>query len=191
MADEEVKVEPKEKNSGNMMMIIVVALVVVSMAISAVSLITVMNINKSIANLGETATEDGEAMDSSQLSVMDIETFDFSENFIFIFDDAEDPDLTHNIVVEISVGVYNPVEPTKEQKEIPEMAASALTTLATKETIIRSGLESMMKSKSFEDFQTVESIDMVKADILKYLQERLVNETIIDVYFNNMLTSSR
>jgi flagellar basal body-associated protein FliL len=191
MAEEEEKVVPKEKSSGNLMMIVVVALVGLSMVISVVSLLQVMSINSAIATLGQGSEEDGEGMSSDQISVNDIEIFNFSENFIFIYDDPEDPEVTHNIVVEISVGIFNPVEPTKEQKDIAEMALAATTTLASKEKIIRDGLESMMKTKTYADFQSPEALDMVKADILKYLQDRLVNETIIDVYFNNMLTSSR
>ncbi len=174
MADEEEKVVPQKASNGNLILIIGVALIVISLALSAVSLITIMGISKQL-----TAPEEDEmVMDSGEISLLEINTFKFSESFIFIF---ESETMTNNVVVDISIGVHN----TAEDAE----AVSGL--LTGSESIIRDGVERLVKQKSFSDFETAESMDAVKAEILTYLQERLVTESIIDVYFNNLLTTSK
>ena len=183
MADEEKVVEKSSGGGlGALLPMITLGLVIVAIGISAVSLISVMGVNSSIQEL--IANEEKVELLPGEIPVTEIETFGFAENFIFSYEDKEDSDLTHTVVVDISIGMHNTEDTAEEVTEIKGQ-------LTSKELIIRDGLESMMKSKSFDDFQTEESLGLLKADILAYLQGRLGTGVIIDIYFNNMLTTSR
>lgn len=175
--DEEEKVVPKKKDSNKIIILIGVALIVISLVISLVSLLSIMGLKKSMVDPEEEQIEEDE---TSVVSLLDIDIFDFSKNFIFIFEDT-DKDIVNNVVVDISVGYLN------TEKESAVLAD----TLSSKEAIIRDGIESLVKEKDFSDFKTRESMDNLKSEIKDYLQEILVTELILDVYFNNLLTTSR
>lgn len=169
--------KPKEKSSGGLLPLIGLALTVVTLGISVFTLLTVMNMSKKIE---EPEVVEEEVM-SGEISVLDIDTFQFSNTFTFIFQNPEKEGSTDNVVVDISVGILS------TEKD----AAVVAETLTSKEVIIRDGLEALVKSRSFSDFATTESIAKLKEEILVYLKERLATEAIVDVYFGNLLTSSR
>lgn len=180
MADEEVVVE-KKSGGGGLIPLITLVLVVVSVGISAFSLVTVMGLSNSMTMMAE--GESKPELEPGTVSVLEIETFAFSENFVFRYKGVDDPDVTDTVVVDISVGVLS-------NEDTAEDAASLMTLMSSKEDIIRSGLETLMTSESFEDFKTEEGQTLIKEDILNYLQERLVTDLIIDVYFTNTITQS-
>ena len=120
---------------------------------------------------------------AGEISVLEIETFDFTNQFILTYTDTVDSEVTHNVVVNISLGLHNTDDTAKE-------VATITTTLTSKETIIRSGLEDLLKSKTFDDW-SVENQEALRTEILTHLQERLATSVLIDVYFSNYLTSSR
>jgi len=178
MAEDEEKVVAKTKDSSKIIMIVGVALVVISMVISILSFLTITSLKKSLVVSEEEAVveEGGEVV--TPLSEIDI--FSFGKDFIFIFEDKEEK-VSNNVVVSINIGYIN------TEKESEELAA----TLSSKESIIRDGLESLVKTKSFDDFKTKESLDSLKEEMKAYLQKILGSELIVDVYFNNLLTTSR
>lgn len=176
-ADEEEKVVPEKKGgSNNLIMIIGVALIVISLALSAVSLLTIMNINNKLEAPEETVAE-GEA---AVVPLNEITTFGFTDDFIFIFEDVEN-DVTNNVVVGISVGLHNTAEDF----------ADVQTTISGSESILRSGIGAIMARKSYDDFKSSEGMDGLTSEIKGYLQEILVTETVVDVYFHDMLTSTK
>ncbi|VDN46313.1 Flagellar protein FliL [Petrocella atlantisensis] len=173
------KVAKKPQDKSKIVMMIGVVLIIVSLIFSMISLITIMGISKALR--GEEEAAELEENGPPQISVNDIEPFIFSEKFIFIYNDTGNTDKVHNVVVEIGVGIL------ATEKD----AAKVLETMTTRETILRDGIETLMKSKSYEDFASAESTDALKNEILLYLQSRLESESIVDVYFNNLLTSSK
>lgn len=184
MADEDNVVEEGKKSGGGLggiIPLITLVLVVVSIGISTFAMIQTMGAVKAIQD-AQTEAEKPE-LTPGEISVMEIDIFTFTDDFIFIYEDPEN-DLTHNVVVSIGVGLHN-------TKETAEEVATVTATLTSKETIIRDGLGTLMKTKSFDDFKTSESQEALKQDILTYLQERLVTTVIVDVYFNDILTTSR
>ena len=180
--EEEVVVEKSKGGGGGLIPLITLVLVVVSIGVSAFSLITVMGMNSAMKE----ATMEAEKpeMIPGEVSVLEIETYAFTDQFIFTYRDAVDTDVNHNVVVNINIGLHN-TEDTADE------VATVTTTLTSKETIIRAGLESMLKAKTFDDWDIAENQEALRGEILTYLQERLATTVIIDVYFNNYLTSSR
>lgn len=178
MADEEEKVVAEKKGgSNNLILIVGVALIVISLALSAVSLITIMQINSKI-NTPEGEEEAG--VDTALIPLTEITSFDFADEFIFIFNDVEN-DLTHNIVVSITIGMHNKADDFTDVQ----------TTLTNSEKILRSGIEGMINGKTHEVFATPQSMELLEEEIRAYLNERLLTETVIDVYFHNKLTSTK
>lgn len=175
MADNEEKVVPKQSGNGNLILIVGVALIVISLALSAVSLMTIMSINK---KLEMTATEEEAGMDPTEISLLEIDTFAFTEDFILVYPNENGK--SDNVVVQISVGIHNKADD----------ATDVLATLGEKEKILRDGVEELLMNKKFIDFATPEGKAAIKDEILLYLQQKLGTETIIDVYFNNFLTAS-
>jgi len=173
------KVAKKPQDKSKMVMMIGVVLIIVSLIFSMISLITIMGISKALR--GEEEAAELEENGPPQISVNDIQPFTFTEKFIFIYKDTGDSGKTHNVVVEIGAGIL------ATEKD----AAKVLESMTTRETILRDGIETLMKSKSYEDFVSAESTDAIKKEILLYLQSRLESETIVDIYFNNLLTSSK
>ena len=181
MADEEEGVvEKKSGGGGGLIPLITLVLVVVSVGVSAFSLVTVMGLKKSLMVAEEEMQPDIEA---GQVSVLEIETFAFTENFVFRYKGLEDPEVTDTVVVDISVGVHS-------NEDTADDALELMALMSSKEAIIRSGLETLMTTVAFEDFKSEEGQALIKADILTYLQERLVTDLIIDVYFTNTITQS-
>lgn len=176
--DDEEKVVPKQQDNGKLIMIIGVALIVISLALSAVSLITIMSMNSKLAAPEEALEE--ELAETGEISVMEIETFAFTESFIFIFND-EEAGKVNNVVVDISVGVHN----TADDYDL------VMENLSSKESILLDGLEDLVKVKTYSDFKTPDSMEVVKNEILLYLQKKLETEAIIDVYFNGLLTTTK
>lgn len=175
MADNEEKVVPKSSGNSNLIIIIGVALIVISLALSAVSLMTIMSIN---SKLEATAEAEEEALDPGVISVLEIDTFSFTEDFIFIFENEDGS--SNNVVVNISVGIHN----------VADDAETVAATLAGKETILRDGVEGLVMRKTYQDFKSPEGISALKAEILSYLKAQLGTETLIEIYFNNLLTTS-
>lgn len=175
-ATEEVKA-PKG-DSGKLLLLVALVMIVVSIAISAISLVSIMGLKSQMAMQAEEAAKPD---DMGEIPVGEIDTFAFTENFIFIFTDKDDPSVTHNVVVDISVGIHN----TEDD------FADVLADLSSKEVILRDGLGALVLDWTFDDFTTNEGIEGVKADILTYIQGRLGSSSIVDVYFSNMLTSTR
>lgn len=174
MADNEEKVVPKSGGNGNLILIIGVALIVISLALSAVSLITIMGIS---AKLNAPEEVDPENMDPSMISVLEIDTFAFTEGFTLIYEDADGK--SANVVFDMGIGIHNVAEDVEDVK----------TTLADKQTIIRDGVETLLSNKQYTDFKSEEGKAAVKAEILAYLKTTLGTESIIDVYFNNLITT--
>ncbi|PKM68090.1 MAG: hypothetical protein CVU95_05435 [Firmicutes bacterium HGW-Firmicutes-2] len=172
------KVAKKPQDKSKIVMMIGVVLIIVSLIFSMISLITIMGISKALR--GEEAAAELEENGPPQISVNDIEPFTFSEKFIFIYND-QNSSRVHNVVVEIGVGIL------KTNRD----AGKVLETMTTRETILRDGIETLMKSKTYEDFASADSTSALKNEILAYLQTRLESESIVDVYFNNLLTSSK
>lgn len=181
MADEENVVAEKSSGGGGLIPLITLVLVVISIGVSAFSLITVMGVSSSMKEAAMEAEKP--EMVAGQVNVLEIETFDFTNQFILTYTDVVQPDMTHNVVVNISLGLHN-TEDTADE------VATVTSTLTTKETIIRSGLEELLKAKTFDDWN-VENQEALRSEILTYLQGRLSTNVIIDVYFSNYLTSSR
>lgn len=181
MADEDNVVVEKSSGGGGLIPLITLVLVVVSIGVSAFSLITVMGVSSSMKEAAMEAEKP--EMVPGEVNVLEIDTFDFTNQFILTYTDVQQADLNHNVVVNISLGLHN-TEDTAEE------VATVTTTLTSKETIIRSGLEDLLKAKTFEDWN-VENQESLRSEILTYLQGRLSTNVIIEVYFSNYLTSSR
>ena len=180
MADEE-KVVVQKNSGGGIIPLITLVMVVVSIIVSAISLIQVMSVSNAMKEMA-TETTKSEGMEGV-FEVGELDTWNFTEQFIFQYKNMEDPGVTDTVVVDISLGILNNKETTKD-------AAALKTTLTSKENIIRSGVESMMTKEQFADFQTTEGLQKIKGDLLQYLQERLVSDLIVDVYFTGKLTTS-
>lgn len=180
--EEEVVVEKKSGGgAGGLIPLITLVLVVVSVGLAAFSLVTVMGLKKNLMTTEE--EELVEDVEPGQISVLEIETFAFTENFVFRYKGIEDPEVTDTVVVDMSVGVHS-------NEDTAEEAAELMALMSSKEAIIRSGLETLMTTVAFEDFKSEEGQTVIKGDILTYLQERLVTDLIIDVYFTNTITQS-
>lgn len=179
MADEDnVVVESSGAGSGGLIQLVTLLLVVISIGISAFSMITVVGLKKELT--AEIEAEEEEVL-AEEVSVTDIDTFAFTEGFTFMYNDVNEPKSNKTVVVDISVGILS-------TKETEEEALDLMTLISDNETIVRDGLESLMTMKTFEDFQTEEGQSVIKADIIKYLQKRLETDLIIDVYFNNYIS---
>lgn len=176
--DEEVKAPPKEKDSGKLLMIVAIALIAVSMALSAVSLLTVMNISKSLVKQEEALAEEEGPV---SIPVTEINTFNFTDKFILQFKDVEDEKTTHNVVVEVSIGLLNTA---KDYGDVELL-------LTEKEKIIRSGLEGQLTRLTYENFRTPDALEETTTLLTTYLQGIVNTETVIDVYFNNLLVSTK
>ena len=180
MAEEE-KVEEKKSGGGGLLPLLTLVLVAVSIGVSAFSMITVMSLKSGLTEMVQQAnTPEGIP---GEVDVNDIDTFSFTENFIFRFKDTENPKVTNTVVMDISVGILT-------TEDTAEDAATLKALMTSKEGIIRDGLESMMTSENYEEFLTTEGLDGIKTKVIEYLQGRLVSDLIIDVYFTNKVTSS-
>lgn len=182
MAEEdEIIVAKSTGGKGGLIPIISLALIVVTLGLSAISLVTVMGLKNGMAAAeGDAASEE---MMTGEISVTDIDTFAFTDNFIFRYQGIDNPKVTNTVVVDVSIGIL-----TTEDTEEDATILKAL--LASKESIVRDGLETLLTTRKFAEFQTKEGQELIKSEILLYLQEKLVTELIIDVYFNNLITQS-
>ncbi len=166
----------KKKKIPKVFIIIPAVLVVVLIAVTV--FLFVLKPNSSKVEAEEKVVE------TSEIPITEIELLKFSEKFVLIYPDKEAEGIDHNIVLNISVGIHNTKETAKEVEELK-------VTFATKESIMRDSVETLLKTKYVDDFSEVEKIEQLKHEILEKLAGKLESDTLIDVYFNNLIVSSR
>lgn len=177
MADEERVV--KKGSGGGLISLVTLVLVVLSVGISALSLMVVVGMKSSVDNLiQEEPTSDAVP---GEVDVLQIETFSFTDQFIFQYKNEEDESDT--VITKIHIGVLMNEDTAKD-------ADTLLALMASKETIIKDGIMTQMASESYGDWQTPEGIEQIKSNLLTYLRERLVSELIIEVYLDGTLTQN-
>lgn len=176
--ESEDKVVPEKKSGNtNLIMIIGVVLIVISLALSVVSLLTIMGINQKIEN--PEGVDEAE-VDTSIIPLSEITTFEFEDQFILSYDDL-DTDGTNTVLFDLSVGMHN------TEKDFADIQ----TTISSSENILRSDVGAKLKRNKYEDFKSAEGMDMLREELKLYFQERLESETVIDVYFSDMLYSEK
>ncbi len=173
--------EKKAKKSLPLMSIVTVVLVVVTLGISVFSLLTVKKVATTLDLMYKGV--EVEKTEMGEVPLDEIEIIKFKNKFILSYPDPEDGSM-YNIVVEISYGVRNNDDYADEYSKIK-------TTFENKEDIVRDGMESLLKGKSYTDFGDNEKIVALKEELKEYLNLRFGSTAVVDVYFNNMLSSHR
>ncbi len=175
------KKEKKDKKPLPLLSIVTVVLVVVTLGISVFSLLTVKNVATTLDLMYRGVEVEEKEM--GEVPLDEIEIIKFKDKFILSYPDPEDGSM-YNIVVEVSFGVRNNDDYADEYAKIKAA-------FENKEDIVRDGMESKFKEKSYTDFGDNEKILALKEELKEYLNLRLGSTAVVDVYFNNMLSSHR
>lgn len=165
---------------NKLLVIIVAVLVVVSIGLSAISLITIMSLRNQMVVTTEELVEPGEGV-IEQLPLSQIDIFNFSDNFIFTFTIEGEAKRVDNVVCSIAVGLDN------KSKKFDDI----LVQFTDKEKIIRAELEKVIKAKTASDFTDPVKLSELETEVIVFLRTMLDTEVVVDVYFTNVLTSSK
>ncbi len=181
--NEVAKEQEKKKDKKNLplLSIITIGVAAITLVVSVFSLMTVMKVSAAVQTIVSGKEEEVQSADEVPLS--EIEIMKFKDKFILSYPDEQD-DSIHNVVVEISFGVRNNDDTADDFNTIK-------TTFEQKEDIVRDGMEALLNSKSYKAFEGSENISAVKADLIEYLSGIFRSKAVVDIYFNNMLTSHR
>ncbi len=177
-AAENTGAEKKEKKSLPLMSIVTIALLVITMVISIFSLLKVMSATSDIQNF---VKESSKPEEIGEIPLEELETIDFKDKFILVYN--EDDGSTHNVVLNISIGVQNNDDTADDVAKIKEY-------FTTKEKIIRTGVEKLLRSESYTIFDP-ENQEALEEKLVEHFRGRFGSNAVVEVYCNGILTSDK
>lgn len=167
----------------NLMTVIILALVLVNLILTAVVTFTILpqaqksnELIDKIASAIDLELEDGSAEDSSAISVDDIEVYDIEDSFTVNLKEGSDGESHYAI---FSVGLS--LNTTSDG-----YANTGTDGLSAKETLIKDNINSIVSQYTMEEFRSDEQ--GVKEAILAKLQEMFGSDFIVGVSFSSVNT---
>ncbi len=155
------------------MIIVIALLVVLLLAIGAVSVIALTQLSKMQVGTSQQQPENT----SGKLTADKITELSLGESFatnLKIGADGKD----HVLKVDISIGI----DTTDEKK-----ATTEITNLQTKLTILRDIANTVIREATYEDLIADGGLDTLKANILSGIQQQFTSNLIVAVYFGNVI----
>ncbi len=177
-AAENKEVEKKEKKGLPLMSILTIVLVVLTLFISVFSLLKVMSATTAIENF---VKESEQPEEIGEIPLEELETIDFKDKFILVYN--EEDGSTHNVVLNISIGVQNNDDTSEDVTKIRNY-------FDTKEKIIRTGVEKLLRNESYTIFNP-ENQEVLEEKLVEHFRGRFGSNAVVDVYCNGILTSDK
>lgn len=166
-------------NKGKLMFIIGAVLIALSILLSTVSVVMVSNALKKIA-ASENPEEEQPVRD---IPLSQITQYDLTESIIVSLNYEEGSNRRLNVVLDIGFGFDS-----KNKQSSKDIAL-----LTEKEAIIRDRILKLLQTKSANDFMpnNIMAIKKIQEEILILVSGELDSESIVEVYFSNVLRSER
>lgn len=164
-------------DKNKMILIIGTVLIVMALALSAVSLIKISTVLKKVSAVGTEGTA-VTAEEAEKVPISETVNFDLTEPMIGTLPSTLDPARYANVSIEIGFRL-------KEGKK-----TEALRTLMTaNEKVLRDRISKVLATKTLEEYQEPGFVDAFQLEILELVSKELDTELIVDVYFSNNLKS--
>jgi len=170
--------------NNKIVMIVGVVLIVISIALSAVSVIMV---NKVLGQINTDESMSAEIVDERVMVPIAKQTvYEMPESIIAIFPHEVDGELkgTLNVSVKVGFGIY--------AEDDEKGVADLVTLIGEKEGYLRDRISKLLAAKSY-DYMTQDGIqELLQEEILQMVNFELETDYIIQVYFpDGLLTSFR
>jgi flagellar basal body-associated protein FliL len=167
-------------NKSKLILIIGSVLIVISIVLSTVSVIMVSSALKKISSTEQNANTNKEP---DEIPITQITTYQMTKNITLTLMPDESTNKRLNVVLEISVGFDS------KNKD----ASKKIAVLTEKEDIIRDSILKLLQTKTPKDFDpsNTESTEKIQQEILTSLSKQLDTDSIVKVYFSNILRSYR
>lgn len=159
--------------------IVNIVLSVIAVVICVITLLTVNGLKGEIANLSG-GTEKSEEI-STEIPLSQQTLYDMEKQFIFTYPPKEGEKKSTNIVVKIGFVLNN------EEKDLEDV----LKQFTEKQGLIRDRIQTMVKEKTENPFEKVETQAVLKQEILELVRKLFDTNSIIDVVFSDILSSQR
>ena len=160
--------------------IINLVLSVVAIVICIITLLSVNGLKGELAHMS-TLSQSGDMQMPVSIPLAQQTLYNMEKQFIFSYPPKEGEKKTTSVVVNIGFILNN------EEKD----ASDVLKQFGEKQGLVRDRIQSMIKEKTDNPFDNVESQRELKTEILTLVRKLFETNSIIDVVFSDVLSSQR
>lgn len=159
--------------------IVNIVLSLVAVVVCVITLLTVNGVKSEIAHLSEGSKSPSEV--SAEIPLSQQTLYNMEKQFIFSYPPKEGEKKSTNVVANIGFVLNN------EEKDTEDV----LVQFAEKQGLVRDRIQTLVKEKSTNPFEDIESQQQLKQEILELTRKLFETNSIIDVVFSDVLSSQR
>lgn len=156
--------------------------IVVSVIVLVFSLLTFFSVNGIKSEIQKIQSGTEQAQQTTEGVPLSKQTlYNMEKQFIFTYPPKEGEKKSTNVVVNIGFVLNSEAEGVED----------ILTQFAEKQGLIRDRVQTLIKEKKENPFESVETQQIVKAELLELARNLFASQAIIDVVFSDVVTSQR
>lgn len=167
-------------DKNKLILIIGTVLIVIAVALSAVSVIMTSSVLKKV-NAVTAGTEAVVEGDKVEVPISETENFELADPMIGTLPSTENPKTIANVSIEVGFRIE------KDKKK----TAPLIELMTANEGVIRDRISDLLETKTLEDYEKEGFKEQFQQEILELISKELDTELIVDVYFRNNLKSVR